>query len=120
MSVKCNPNDVMRSMTFSMIKPILDNVYEDECYELAYTLHPKLMNFIKNYGIKNETDIIKIFISNKKMYDKCKEINDLLNAFNEFYKMQIILQVVEFMNKMEESRNYMQQAYALKAKYNLV
>jgi hypothetical protein len=119
MKAKYTPNEIMRSLTFSMIKPLIDNDYEDECYELAYNLHPKAIEMCNLCNYINETHLVKIFLKNEEVYNKCKEINDTMYIFDKFYNVQILMQIIEYINKMEESKKYLEEAKALKIKYNL-
>lgn len=109
----------MRSLSFGMIKSLIDNDYEDDCYELAYNLEPSVWTTIQNSGIPTKTDVLKILLKNNNIYDALYDHNEEVKRQIEFNNMQIIMHIIEYINKMNEARQYIAQAEQLKMQYGL-
>lgn len=108
-----------RTLSFSMIKPLIDNAYEDVCYDLVYNLEPCLIASIKQGGIPTETDVIKILLRNSELYDALYDYNEGLRKQREFNNMLIMKNIIEYINKMNEAGRYIAQAEQLKRQYGL-
>ena len=112
----------MRSTAFATIKPLIDNEYEEACYELAYDMLPVAKCIAALFGIKTETDMVKIFLKFRGVYDACKAINDeevsRVNRYNAY--MHEYTQNMEiYYTKMTEYMNYEARLNTLRSKYNL-
>jgi 2-keto-4-pentenoate hydratase/2-oxohepta-3-ene-1,7-dioic acid hydratase in catechol pathway len=104
----------MRSLSYSMIKDIINNDYEDECYELVYNLDPIALELAKETGIVNETQILKLMMKDKNIYNITHTYNEKIKQTkNEFYNMQMMFYVIEYINATNGIFNYMRQANEL-------
>ena len=119
MKHRYSPSETLRSVSFSMTKPIIDDKYEDECYELAYNLHPKVMAIVKTHNIKNETDILKIFLRDKDVYTICKQLNMQAMVCNNIQEFIIVLHMKEWATQINEYNDCINKLKMLKEKYNL-
>lgn len=93
---------MMRSTTYSTIKPLIDDEYEDASYELAYSLEPILLNLIKNTGVKNNNEILKTFLKSKETYSICKQINDELVRVRKECEASYISCQLDFASKINQ------------------
>ena len=102
---------LLRFASFSSVKPLVDDEYEDGCYELAYSLEPILFNLIKKTGIQTNTDILKIFLKNKETYGICKQINDELMRVRKECEASYISCQLDFASKLNEYYQCLVQAF---------
>lgn len=59
-----------------MIAPLIDDDYEDACYELAYNMLSVTTSIFEiEYGEKSVTEKLKIFLANRSEYDKFNKWN---------------------------------------------
>jgi hypothetical protein len=112
-------NETMRSVSFSMIKPLIDDEYEDECYELSYNLHPKMIAIAKQCNVEKETDIVKMFLRDKDLYNMCKQLNDQSKLISDYHKLMFIFHVTRWATKMSEYNEHMQRLHEIKEKYGI-
>jgi hypothetical protein len=103
-----------------MIKPLIDNEYEDACYELSYNLEPIVMSFIKQNGITSETQIVKVLLNNKELYECLYNYNEQTKKQIESYKVQILLHVIEYINKTNEANALLKKANELRTQFDIV
>ncbi len=102
---------MMRSTTYSTIKPLIEDEYEDACYELAYSLEPILLNLIRNTGVKNNNEILKTFLKNKETYSMCKQINDELLRVRKDCEATFVSCQLDFASKLNEYYKCLVQVY---------
>jgi hypothetical protein len=93
---------LLRFASFSSVKSLVDDEYEDACYELAYSLEPILFNLIKKTGLQTNTQILKIFLKNKDIYGVCKQINDELVRVRKECETTYISCQLNFASKLNE------------------
>ncbi len=120
MNRKYSSGETLRSTSFSMIKPLIDNEYEDACYELAYNLDASLMISLNENGIKNCTQIVKSLLKNKKLYEMLHNYNEHIKILREFNRKQIALHLIEYVNKMDEATTLLVEANKLKMRFHLI
>ncbi len=66
----------IRSTARKMITPLIDDDYEDACYELAYNMLPVTTSIFEiEYGEKSVTEKLKIFLANRSECDKFNKWN---------------------------------------------
>ena len=66
-----------RILLKEMTLPLIDDEYEDDCYELAYCMSPVTKNIFElQYGPLNETDMLKLFLKNIFIYNEFKAFNE--------------------------------------------
>jgi hypothetical protein len=66
----------IRSTARKMITSLIDDEYEDACYELAYNMLPVTTSIFEiEYGEKSVTEKLKIFLANRSEYDKFNKWN---------------------------------------------
>lgn len=103
-----------------MIKPLIDNEYEDACYELTYNLDPLLIASLKENGVTNYTQIVKLLLKNKEVYAIAHNYNENIKLLREFNRNQILLHLIECVNKMNEANRLLAEADKLKMRFNLI
>ena len=103
-----------------MIKPLIDNEYEDACYELSYNLEPIVLSFINENGIVNETQIVRTLLKNKELYEFIYNYNYTIKNQVEFYNMQMRLHVMDYINKTNEANALFKEASDIRCEFGIV
>ena len=86
-----------RVLSKEMTHPLIEDEYEDECYELAYNMLPVTRNIFElQYGSCNKTDIVRMFMKNIFIYNTFKTWNE-----SEQVAIKNIEEMQERMNMME-------------------
>jgi hypothetical protein len=83
-----------------MLNPILSNLiddeYEDLCYNLAYTTEPNIIAIVKLIcGNSSKTYILKSLLNNRNLYNKIAQINEI-DKYNRYESMIQLVKTYQY------------------------
>ncbi len=90
---------LMRTRFHYNIKYLIEDEYEDACYELAYNMSPvtKIIFQLK-YGPSNETNKVKMFLQNIFLYHEFNDLN--LSETRTIQQIERTIEQATIINKM--------------------
>lgn len=70
----------LRETVSSVVNAVIDEDYEDACYDLAYSLHANIICDFKSYfGYASESDVLKVILADKGTYNTLLKLNNSMH-----------------------------------------